>query len=165
MMWFTESLQFIAALGFLAFLAWLYAKRVTSRGELMRLHLEGRNRLLERFASVQEFLDFARGPEGQALLAAPQLPAPPKAAPQGLRMFQLGVIALLVGAAFNEVYHASMNWKAANLVLNEQQAWSQALSALQWSRIFMATGGGLMIGAVLAVLVDVLPRLWDRKRP
>lgn len=164
MMWLGESLRFMAALGLLGFLAWLYAQRVASRSGLLRLHLEGRNRLLERFASAAEFLEFARSPEGKALLEAPQLPAPAKAAPLGLRMFQLGVVAMLVGAAFNEVFHASVNWKAANLALDPQQAWSHALSALQWSRLFLAVGGGLMIGALLAGLAAFLPRLWGRKR-
>lgn len=164
MMWFCQTLQFIAALGLLAYLAWLFSKRVHSRSELLRQHLEGRNRFLERFGSGQEFLDFARTEEGHALLEAPQLPAPAKAAPAGLRLFQLGVVAMLVGAAFNEVYYASMGWRSANLHLNEEVAWSHTISAMQWSRLFLAVGGGLMIGGILAALCAYVPRLWNRKR-
>jgi hypothetical protein len=159
-----QSVQFVAGAGFLGFLAWLFSRKVHSRSELMRLHLEGRNRLLERFASSQEFLAFARTDEGRSLLDPPHWPAAGKGMPLWLRLIALGLAAVLVGLAFNEVFSFSMNWRAANIHLNEEAAWYNAISAWRWKCLFFAAGGGLMIGGVLSALALHLPRLLNRER-
>lgn len=158
---FANALTFIAALGLLAFLAWLFSKRVHTRSELLRLHLEGRNHLLSRFASTQEFLDFARSEEGRRVLEAPQLPTPAKAAPAGLRLIQLGIVSILCGVGMNRVFHMSMNWRAANIRMNEfneMAAWNDALTHLWWSNLFTFVGAGLLMGGLLAAGAAYLSR-------
>lgn len=84
---------------FAGFVLYLVARHARTQSELLRLHLEARNRLLDRFSTADAFLAFARSDEGRAVLQAPSLPA---AAPRlpGLRLFQGGALCLALGGGW-----------------------------------------------------------------
>lgn len=159
-----ETLQIVATLCFMGFLAWLWAQRARRQMELHRLHLLGRNRLLESFESPRALLDFADTETGRTLLGPPT-PAPCLAhRPQreGLLLIQTGLVALFSGLGLRSTYYIAMNWRAANLTLNETEAWRRALSLAQWGQIGIWLGSALILGGALAAL---LAHLGTRPEP
>lgn len=157
-----ETLQITVALGFMAFLAWLWFRRVQAQTELQRLHLEGRNRLLERFDTSQALLEFAATEPGRILFTPPNLlpAAGAKPQPEGLRLLQSGLLSLFVGLAFRFTYHLAMEWRAANVRMNEVDAFARALQKWQWSQVFIWAG----LALILCGLLSALLARWDRNR-
>lgn len=157
-----ETLQITVALGFMAFLAWLWFRRGQAQMELQRLHLEGRNRLLEGFDTPQALLDFAATEPGRALFTPPSLLpyANAKPRPEGLRLLQSGILSLFVGLGFRFTFHLAMEWRAANVRMNEVDAFARALRMWQWSQIFTWAGLALILCGLLAALLA----RWDRNR-
>jgi len=154
-----DTLQLAVALGFTGFLAWLWIRRTQAQTELLRLHLEGRNRWLERLESPQALLDFAATEAGQALLTPPRFPeAAGKPKPEGLRLIQAGLVSLFAGLGLHSTYYIAMNWRAANVTLNEPDAFRKALSLWQWSQVCIWTGGALILCGLLAALLAHLGR-------
>ncbi|WP_291270316.1 hypothetical protein [Geothrix sp.] len=150
-----ETLQIVATLCFMGFLAWLWAQRAQRQMELHRLHLLGRNHLLESFESHQALLDFAATEVGQTLLGPPA-PAPllaPRPRREGLLLIQTGLASLFLGLGLRSTYYIAMNWRAANLTLNETEAWRRALTFAQWGQIGIWLGSALILGGALAALL------------
>ena len=154
-----ETLQIAVLLGFMAFLARLWSRRAERRADLLRLHLEGRNRLLERLDTAQALLDFAATGPGRALLEPPALAeAAPQPRREGLRLVQAGLVALFVGLGSRSTYHLAMNWRAANLHLNETEAFRRALNLWQWSEVCTWMGAALLLCGLLSALLAHLAR-------
>ncbi len=143
--------------------AWLLHQRLRTTADLMRLHLEGRNRLLEKFGTAQEFLDFTRTRAAEALL-------PPRLGRDhpGLRLLQAGVVCLLVGGAF--LYQAH-RWQALQTLLQAQRGqdlrmsnfirdtYTQyAMNTSQWGLVWLAFGVGLLAGGAVEWT-------WVKRRP
>lgn len=75
---------------------YLVARHVRAQADILRAHLEGRNRLLDRFGNAEAFLAFARTDEGRALLRAPDMvPGAPRV--PGLRLLQSAIVCLALG--------------------------------------------------------------------
>ncbi len=85
---------------FIGFILWLVSRKVRTQDEVLKLHLEGRNRLLERFADANALVAFAATTEGRALLQPPDLPLAEPRLPAGVRMVQSGIVALALGGGF-----------------------------------------------------------------
>jgi hypothetical protein len=85
---------------FLAFVVWLVSRRVRTQSDILKLHIEGRNRLLDRFHDADAFLAFAQTEEGRAFLHPPELFASGVRTPPGLRLVQGGLFSLVLGAGF-----------------------------------------------------------------
>ena len=143
--------------------AWFIYQRMSRGAELLRQHLDTRNRLLDKFGTAQEFLDFANTEAGHSLLAPPRMPtAPQVVAPAVLRMVQAGIVSVLVGGAF--LVH-SRRWQLlAEAMTGAFQAdfrRMDLLYGLQASHrglLFMALGLGLLIGGFIA-------RAWSQPTP
>lgn len=142
------------------FIVWPVHQRMRQGSDLLRLHLESRNRLLDKFGTTQEFLEFANTEAGQSLLAPPQLPTAPQAtAPAGLRMIQAGIPSVLVGVAF---LVQSYRWqRLAEVMTRDFERDSRridflyGLQASQRGLLFLAIGMGLLAGGFVA-------RAWSR---
>ncbi len=150
-----QTLQLTAALGFMAFLAWLWFRRAQATADLQRLHLEGWNRTLERFDTPQALVEFLSTEAGRSLLAPP-VPlggASTKQAHEGLRLIQSGLVALFVGLGFRLTFYLAMDWRAAGVRMNEIDAFGQALRLWQWSQISAWTGVALILGGLLAAFL------------
>jgi hypothetical protein len=159
-----DTLQLALALGFTGFLAWLWFRKARAQAELLRLHVEGRNRLLERLESPQALLDFAATEVGACLLTPPRLQVAPAASkPEGLRLIQAGLVTLFAGFGFHSTYYIAMNWRAANVVLNEPDAFRRALGLWQWSQVCTWTGSALILCGLLAALLAHLGRKRDAR--
>jgi len=157
----SDTVLFLGFMGLFGFFLWLASKRAFTRADLLRLHLESRNHLVERFASSQDFLEFARSEEGHALLQAPQLPSPRPPAPAGLRLVQWGLLSMLVSLAFRETYYQALNWRAANLHFDagqEWMSWNTATNAWFCCHFFLYAGLALFLGGLLAALVARIDR-------
>ena len=162
-----ETLQLLGLMGLFAFFLWLLSRRAFTRSDLLRLHLEGRHRLLDRFASSTEFLNFARSEEGHDLLRPPQLPSPRPPAPAGLRLIQAGILCFLVSKAFVEVSPFWLNWRAANLHFDpfqEWTSWNAAVHAGFWGATFKYVGEALFLGGLLSAGLAWLDRRLERGR-
>ena len=77
---FSFFIVMILTLGIGGFIAWTIHQRMRQGADLLRLHMETRNRLLDKFGTTQEFLEFAQTEGGQSLLAPPQIPMAPQVA-------------------------------------------------------------------------------------
>lgn len=159
----SETIQIALVLGFMGFLAWLWSRRGHQQVELQRLHLEGRNRLLETMESPQALLEFAASEVGQKLLEPPSHPKESAVAPhpEGLRLIQTGLVSLFLGFGFRSTYYVAMNWPAANLKFNEVaavEAFRKALGLWQWSQAFEWAGLALIVCGLLAAVLARLSR-------
>ena len=88
---YATELRLAIFLAFVGFVLFLVARQSRNRLEILRLHLEGRNRLIERFGDAEAFLAFARSEEGRAALRAPDTGDAGRAVP-GLRLFQGAIV-------------------------------------------------------------------------
>lgn len=82
--------------GLIAFVLWLISRRAQRASGLLKLHQEGRNRLLDRFSDAESFLAFIRTEEGRSFLQAPQFAQKTQPVP-GLRLLQISTVALPLG--------------------------------------------------------------------
>lgn len=151
-----ETLQILLVLLFIGYVAWLWSRRTREQQDLHRTFLAGRNRLLEQFDSPQALLDFAATETGRALLEAPRTTAPMR--PEGLRLIQAGLVILFVGFGFRSSYYVAMNWRAANVHLNEIDAFYKALGLWQWGQFCLWAGAALFLGGLLAFVLGRLDR-------
>ncbi len=157
------AVVFILTFGIIGFIAWTIRQRINQGADLLRLHLETRNRLLDKFGTTQEFLEFANTESGRSLLAPPQLPTAPQATvPAGLRMIQLGIPSVLVGAAF---LVQAYRWRRLAEIMTGQferdarlMDYLYGLQASQRGLLFLAIGLGLLLGGFIA-------RAWSRSTP
>lgn len=139
--------------------AWFQQGRMRRGADLLRLHLEARNRLLDKVGTSQEFLDFARTEEGRSLLSLPVSPtAPQSQSPAGLRLVQTGIVGMLVGAAF--LLQAHQLWRVQYLHSGVEASLDvlRSLDANHWGLFWLAVGLGLFIGGFIA-------RAWSRPAP
>jgi hypothetical protein len=158
-----ETLQIAVVLGFMAFLAWLWFRRSQQQTELHRLHLEGRNRLLEQIGTPQALMEFVTTEAGHALLDPlvhfkDSVPRPRR---DGLWLIQAGLVTLLVGVGFRSTYYLAMNWGAANIQLkgmDAMDAFRKALSLWQWSQTCEWAGIALITCGLLSALLAYLER-------
>ncbi len=124
---FTE-IRLAILFAFLAFVVWLVSRRVHTHADILKLHIEGRNRLLDRFQDADAFLAFARTEEGQAFLHPPELFASGVRTPPGLRLVQVGLFSLILGAGFeylgltlpSRANAARENFLAVQMVMDAQ---------------------------------------------
>jgi hypothetical protein len=77
----------------------LVARHVRAQTDVLRAHMEGRNRLLDRFGDAEAFLAFARTEEGRTILRPPDLGAGASRVP-GLRLLQSAIVCLALGVGF-----------------------------------------------------------------
>jgi len=96
---FSAELRLAILFAFVGFIIYLVARHVRAQSDLLRVHLEGRNRLLDRFGDAEAFLTFARSDEGRALLRTPE-PIPGTARVPGLRLLQSAAVSLATGVGF-----------------------------------------------------------------
>jgi|GEM_PF-461452 len=160
-----ETLQITAILCLMGFLAWLWSQHAQRQTELHRLHLVGRNRLLEDFESPQALMDFAATEVGQTLLGPPTS-LPPQASlhrREGLLLIQTGLVSLFLGIGLRSTYSIAINWRAASLTINETEAWRRALSLAVWGQVGIWLGVALLLGGGLAALLAHLGRRQDLK--
>lgn len=153
----------ILTLGIGGYIAWTLHQRMRQGADLLRLHMETRNRLLDKFGTTQEFLEFAQTEAGQSLLAPPRLPtAPQVAAPAGLRLIQLGIPSVLVGLAFLVQSHLWRHFAEATTGPFEgdfkRMSFLYDLQASQRGLLFLAIGLGLLLSGFVA-------RSWSRPVP
>jgi len=151
---FHPEIRIALLFGFLAFVLWLISRKVKTSSELMKLHLEGRNRLLDRFGDAEDFLTFARSEEGRALLEAHSLVRGPQVQP-GLRLFQCGLVALPVGVGLGKI-GAEMTAQA-NLARGsylDHRAWSEGGDYQLMGILLLTLGVGLLLAGLLAWFSD-----------
>lgn len=156
---FLVSILFLIA----GLVTWFLYKKMSRGADALRLHLDTRNRLLDKFGTAQEFLDFANTDAGHTLLAPPQMSeAAHVSIPAGLRMVQVGLVTVLVGASFLLQAHRWHLLAEATTELHEagfQRMYLQSsLQASQWGLFALAVGLGLLIGGVIA-------RFWSKPIP
>lgn len=96
---FYAEIRLALFLAFVAFVLYLVARQARGAADVLKLHLEGRNRLIDRFGDADAFLAFARSEEGRAILHPPQ-PSSGGARVAGLRLFQSAILCLALGAGW-----------------------------------------------------------------
>jgi hypothetical protein len=147
---FMIEIRFALLLAFLAFLLWLVSRKVRTHSELMKLHLEGRNRMLDRFGDAEAFLSFARTEEGRAFLETSSLAAPARTRP-GVRLLQCGLISLLLGFGMRSM---GIGWRMqANLARGsflDTNLLSNGQSFETFGTLLLFGGAGLVLASAIA---------------
>ncbi len=136
---------------FLAFVVWLVSRRVHTHSDLLKVHIEGRNHLLDRFRDVDAFLAFARTDEGQAFLHPPELFASSVRTPPGLRLIQGGLVSLVLGAGFE--YLAVTLFARANIGRGGSLDPNMVMDGQSYELIgivLISAGVGLLVAGVVA---------------
>jgi len=140
-----QSLENCVLFGLVAFTVWLVAQRMKAQEQLTHLHLEQRGKLLDRFQDAEGLEAFVRSDEGRRLL----LEAPHQV-PPGLRMLQVGLLAIPVGSGLLCLGHAWLQRvKPAGDYLDAHFAF-QGFRAELAGGLLLALGLGLLAGGLVA---------------
>lgn len=136
-----ETLMLIGLVAFAAWVAWLFFRRAQLAAQRSQLDLELRNRLLDKFASAQEFLEFVETEKGRKLL---QGLAPPASNPllTPMRFMQAGVLSALLGCGFYLNAGRFTGLTDINFVNKVQDLKS-------WGTLFVAAGIGQVLAAAI----------------
>lgn len=156
------TLEVSAFFALVGFIAWLIAKHAQARREPLRQHYETRNRLLERFQTPQELLEFARTEEGRSLLDAPPSPRDKRPAAWFLLLLS-GLISLAAGSAFCQSYSVITNYHAANLHFlpgQEFYLWQSATNDFFYGSILTRVGFALLACSAISGGAA----LWNRRK-
>lgn len=109
---------------------YLVARHVRAQADVLRAHLEGRNRLLDRFGDAETFLAFARSDEGRMILRPPELAAG-ISRPPGLRLLQSAIVCLALGVGFR-FYTGGQEAQAVGVVLLAAGVGQALAGVLAW---------------------------------
>lgn len=130
-------------------LFWFLMHRMNTRAKTRLARVESVNRLIEKFSSAREVIEFLETEQGKKLLEDP-LPASDNPKNRVLRFIQFGVVLVFVGIAFfANAYHLS-----AETDINFVR---QAMDQRFWGVFALAAGLGLL---VVALLVNLLAKKW-----
>lgn len=137
-----ETLMLLGLAAFAAFVAWLFFRRAQLAFQRSQLDLELRNRLVDKFASAREFLEFVETEKGRQLLEglAPR-PAQPFMTP--MRFLQAGVLSVLLGCAFHLNAGRFADLTDINFV-------NKVRDLQSWGTLFIAAGLGQAGAAAIA---------------
>jgi hypothetical protein len=81
----------------IAFILYLFFRRYQVSTQLQSQRIESFNRLIEKFGSAKEFIEFAQSPQGKKILDEPIGPKP-NPLNKVVRFIQAGVLFVMVGA-------------------------------------------------------------------
>ncbi|MGB2868435.1 MAG: hypothetical protein WBD36_08290 [Bacteroidota bacterium] len=96
------TMDVIALMSFLAFFGWglyLFFRRYQTATHLQSQRIDSFNRMIEKFGSAKEFIDFAQSPQGKKILEEPAA-SRPNPMNKVLRFLQVGIVSTMVGCGF-----------------------------------------------------------------
>jgi hypothetical protein len=136
-----ETLMLLGLAAFAAFIAWLFFRRAQLAAQRSQLDLELRNRLLDKFANAQEFLEFVETEKGRKLLQglAPQASNPRLTS---MRFMQAGALSVLLGYGF---YLNAGRLKG----LTDINFVNKAQDLKSWGTLLVAAGVGQVVAAAI----------------
>ena len=139
-----ETLMAVAALFLAGWVIWLVFRRSQLTTQLRLNRTETFNRLIEKFGSTKEFIEFAQSEEGKKLLA--DTPASiPNPLTKVLRYIQAGVLFIIVGIAY---FINAGRWQ----FINDPNYFHKAEDFNSYGTIAMLLGVGLLIIAGVTYL-------------
>ena len=145
-----EVVMMLAVAGLAAWVLWLLFKRHQLHAQARLLRSETFNRLVDKFGTAKEFVDFLQTDAGRKFLEDPI--GPPVHPLTSVRRFvQGGVVLLVLGAALLVNALRLRNETDINYI-------QQAMGLNYWGTIFLGGGAALLIVAVVSY---VLAKRWD----
>jgi hypothetical protein len=141
-----ETVIFAVSMGFGAFVIWLLFRRYNLSASARLKQAEYRNRLVDKFATAAEFIEFARTPEGKSLLDPTTARLTSNPALGVIRTVQVGVGSLFVGIALTLGASRLDGKTDINFVL-------QALNERFWGTLGISLGIGLILAGLIAYVL------------
>ncbi len=139
-----ETAMVVCMFAFIGWGIYLFFRRYQIAAQAQQQRIESFNRLVEKFGSAKEFIEFAESPYGRKLLEEPIVS---KANPLNkiLRFLEAGVLALLLGAGF---------WfNGSRLVKNtDLSSLSEGSNWLNIGSLFLFMGTGLLLVAGISYI-------------
>ncbi|HEV8538131.1 MAG TPA: hypothetical protein VGR15_04315 [Bacteroidota bacterium] len=150
-----ETIMFVALVALAGFVLWLLFRRyqVISQARLQRV--ETFNKLIEKFGTTQEFIEFVNSEQGKRFLEDP-LPQQMHPRKTVLRFIQTGVILAAVCVAF------LIKWMQLETFLTTQTPpdinWiNEAMDYEYWTWLSGAVSVGMI---VLAIVTNFFTKKW-----
>jgi hypothetical protein len=137
----------VAAFSIFALVGWvlyLFFRRYQVTTQLKSQRIESFNRMIEKFGSAKEFIEFTESPQGKKLLEEPasQMPNPLN---KVLRFIQAGVLFVMVGGGY---------WfNGTRLRGNaDPNYFHQGMDSFYWGSLSLTLGIGLLIVAGISYI-------------
>jgi len=141
-----ETVITVAGIGFAAFVIWLLFRRYNLSVKIRLEQAEYRNRLLEKFATAAEFIEFARTPEGRSLVDPSTSKLTSNPAQGVIRTIQVGVGSFFVGVALMVGTSRLDGQTDINFI-------RQALNEKFWGTVGISLGIGLILAGLIAYVL------------
>ncbi len=141
-----ETVIAVAGIGFAAFVIWLVFRRYSMSVKARLEQAEYRNRLLEKFATAAEFIEFVRTPEGRSMVDPWTSKLTSNPALGVIRTIQVGVGSFFIGIALTLGSHRLDGKTDINFVM-------QSLNERFWGTVGISLGIGLIIAGLIAYVL------------
>jgi hypothetical protein len=137
----------VAAFSIFALVGWvlyLFFRRYQVATHLKSQRIESFNRMIEKFGSAKEFIEFAESPQGKKLL---EEPVSPRVNPLNkiLRFLQAGVLFIVVGIGH---YLNAMRMASTT----ELPFVYDRMNAYYWGTLWLSLGVGLLLVAGISYI-------------
>jgi hypothetical protein len=137
--WITETVAVPSVLAFAGWILYLFYRRYQVSTQLRLQKVDAFNKLVEKFGSGKEFVEFAQTEHGKKLLVDPILP-PPNPLTKVLRLLQAGIIFVGLGIA-------SLINGARLSAITEPAYVNQMIQANHYGTLAVFLGLGLIVAA------------------
>ena len=144
-----ESVTVFCILALTGWGFYLFFRRYQVATHLKSQRIESFNRMIEKFGSAKEFIEFAESPQGKKLL---EEPVSPRANPLNkiLRFLQAGVLFIVIG-----IGHYLNGMRMATVT--EVPFVYDRMNAYYWGTLWLSLGVGLLLVAGISY---ILVRRW-----
>lgn len=144
-----ETIIFVALVALIGWVLWLLFRRHQINAQARLQRIDSFNRLLEKFGSAKEFVDFAHTDQGRKFLEDP-LPKPANPMRGVLRFLQIGIILIALSYGFFMNSSRLKDYTDINYV-------RQAMDFKYWGTLLLALGAGLIL---VAGISSVIAKKW-----
>ena len=142
-----NAIIFVALLALGGWVVWLFFRRFQTHTRARLHRTEVFNKLIEKFGSTKEFVEFIQTAEGKKLLEDPVAqPRDPLA--KILRFLQAGILFVAIGCAY--FFNAS-RWKDLTEA-QDPNYYHQMMDANYWGTLAIFLGVGLIVVAGISYL-------------
>jgi hypothetical protein len=143
---FQETVIAVVSIIFVAFVIWLLFRRYEVSVKIRLQQAEYRNRLLEKFATAAEFIEFARTPEGQSLVDPSTSKLTSNPAQGVIRTIQVGAGSFFLGVALMISSTRLDGQTDINFI-------REALEQKFWGTVGISLGIGLILAGLIAYVL------------
>ena len=142
-----NAIMFAALLSLGAWIVWLFFRRFQTHTQARLHRTEVFNKLIEKFGSTKEFVDFVQTAEGKKLLEDP-VAQPRNPLAKILRFLQAGILFIAIGGAY---FLNANRWKDLKEA-QDPNYYHQMMDSNYWGTLATSLGVGLLVVAGVSYL-------------